>query len=414
MATAARIARYTCRMPAYEFLALDDSGRRERGVLQADSARAARTQLRERGLSPLDVDEVDAERVGASGRSSGRLSGVQLSLLTRQLATLVRAGLPLDEALSALAEASEGRAQATVLALRARVMEGAALAEAMAGFPRAFPPAFRASVAAGEHSGRLDTVLLRLADWAESRDALRRQLIGALAYPVLLLIVALAVVAGLMAHVVPQVVGVFVQSGQTLPLPTRILLELSDVLRAGGLLWLLAVVALVGLPLLAWRQPQMRARLQGLLLRLPLLGRLLRAADTARFARTLALLGGAAVPLLEALRVATGVLQQAPLRKAMEQAARDVREGQGFARALQISGQFPPVPLRLIASGEKAGRLPEMLDEAAAQCERELQMALGLLGAALGPVVILGLGMLVLFIVLAVLLPIFELNTLIR
>jgi len=400
-------------MPAYEFLALDDSGRRERGVLQADSARAARSQLRERGLSPLEVDEVDAGRVGARG-GGGRISGSQLALLTRQLATLVRAGLPLDEALAALAEASEGRSQSTVLSLRARVMEGAALAEAMGEFPRAFPPAFRASVAAGEASGRLDAVLLRLADWAESRDALRRQLIGALAYPLLLLVVALLVVGGLMAHVVPQVVGVFVQSGQALPLPTRILLQLGDVLRAGGLLWLLGLFGLLVLPTLAWRQPALRARLQALLLKLPVLGRLLRASDTARFARTLALLGGSAVPLLDALKVASGVLQLAPLREALEQAARGVREGQGFARALQASGQFPPVPLRLIASGEKAGRLPEMLDEAAAQCERELQTAIGLFGAALGPVVILALGALVLFIVLAVLLPIFELNTLIR
>lgn len=399
-------------MPAFRFLALDAAGRRERGVLQADSARAARVQLRERGLAPLEVDAVES---GASGgASAARLSGSRLALLTRQLATLVRAGLPLDEALAALADASDARARPTVLALRAAVMEGRGLADSMASFPRAFPPAFRASVAAGEASGRLDLVLQRLADWAEARDALRRQLINALAYPVLLLVVALAVVAGLMAHVVPQVVGVFAQSGQVLPLPTRILLQGGELLRAGGLAWLLLptllLAGLVGL----WRAPASRARMQALLLRLPGLGRLLRAADTARFARTLALLGGSAVPLLDALRVAGGVVQQAPLRAALEQAGRAVREGQGFARALEASGQFPPVALRLIASGEKAGRLPEMLDEAALQCERELQLALGLLAAALGPVVILGLGLLVLFIVLAVLLPIFELNTLIR
>jgi general secretion pathway protein F len=399
-------------MPAYQFIALDSAGRRERGVLQADSARAARGQLRDRGLAPLEVDEVAAAGQGTGG--GARLSGPQLALLTRQLATLVRAGLPLDEALGALAEASEGRARATVLALRAAVMEGRALAEAMADFPRAFPPSFRAAVAAGEASGRLDTVLLRLADWAEARDALRRQLINALAYPVLLLVVALAVVAGLMAHVVPQVVGVFAQSGQALPWPTRMLLHVGDALRAGGWLWLLLPLLLVGAATAIWRAPAARARLQALLLRTPLLGRLLRAAETARFARTLALLGGSAVPLLDALRVAGGVVQQAPLREAIEQAARAVREGQGFARALEASGQFPPVALRLIASGEKAGRLPEMLDEAAAQCERELQLALGLLDAALGPLVILLLGALVLFIVLAVLLPIFELNTLIR
>ena len=402
-------------MPAFSWQALDAAGRTSRGVLQADTPRAARAALRERGLTPLDVQAVADEAAGgALPRLGRRLSTPQLALLTRQLATLVRSGLPLDEALAALVDGSEGLARTQVLAVRARVMEGAALAEAMAAFPRSFPPAFRAAVSAGEQSGRLDVVLERLADWAEARDALRRQLWGALAYPLLLCVVALGVVVALMSYVVPQVVGVFVQGGQVLPLPTRVLIGASDLLRVLWLPLLVAVVVLSGAAMTALRRPALRARLQSVLLRLPVLGRWLRADATAHFARTLALLTGSAVPLLDALAIASGVVPLAPMRAALERVAQRVREGQSFARALEESRAVPPVAVRLVASGERAGRLDAMLDEAAAQSERELATALSVVSAALGPAVILGVGALVLFIVLAILLPIFELNTLVR
>lgn len=398
-------------MPAFEYQALDTGGRAQRGVLQADTARAARASLRERGLNPLQVNPV--AEAGVRSTRAG-LRGAQLVLLTRQLATLVASGLPIDEALQALAEGSEGRLRTQVVALRARVMEGASLAAAMGEFPETFPSLFRASVAAGESAGKLDRVLLRLADYAETRDALQRKVLLALTYPLLLTTVALAVVVGLMVWVVPQVIGVFVQYQQALPLPTRILIVLSDGVERYG--WILAAMLATAAIAVAigLRSEGVRARWDGIKLRIPVIGRLVRATETGRFARTLALLVGSAVPLLEALGIAAQVVENRPLRTALGRVAVRVREGQSFARALADSGEFPPVAVRLIASGEKSGRLDEMLFEAAAHQERELDTALGVAMAALGPGVILAVGGLVLFIVLAILLPIFELNTLIR
>ncbi|MCI1730559.1 MAG: type II secretion system inner membrane protein GspF [Chiayiivirga sp.] len=403
-------------MPAFEYLALDSAGRSHKGVLQADTARGARANLRERGLNPLRIDPV-SEGAGTTrpmGFSRGGLSGAQLALLTRQLATLVASGLPIDEALQALAEGGEGRVRTEVVSLRARVMEGASLAAAMAEFPASFPSIFRASVAAGESAGKLDRVLLRLADYAETRDALRRKVLLALTYPILLTVVAVAVVTGLMIWVVPQVIGVFLQYEQALPWPTRVLIAVSGAAREVALP--LGAILVIAVLLGAWalRRETVRARLHATLLQLPLLGRLLRATETVRFARTLALLVGSAVPLLESLSIAAQVVENRALREALARVALRVREGQGFSRALADSREFPPVAVRLIASGEKSGRLDEMLFEAAAHQERELDTALGVAMAALGPGVILAVGGLVLFIVLAILLPIFELNSLIR
>ena len=398
-------------MPAFEFQALNPTGRTERGVLQADTARAARAALRERGLNPLAVQEV-GDRATAAGRRG--LGGAQLALLTRQLSTLIAAGLPIADALAALAEGSEGRLRTQVVALRARVMEGASLAAALGEFPETFPTLFRASVAAGEQAGKLDLVLARLAEYAERRDALRRRVLAALAYPALLSLVALAVVAGLMVYVVPNVIQVFAQFDRDLPWVTRVLIGVSDLLRGYGVWLLLAVLAALAGFLLALRDPRLRGRWQALLLRLPVVGRLLRALDTARFARTLALLTASAVPLLEALQIAAQVVERIPLRQALARVAVRVREGQGFASALAETRQFPPVVVRLAASGERAGRLDAMLFEAADFQERELDTALAVSTSVLGPGVIVLVGGMVLFIVLAILLPIFQLNTLIR
>ncbi|MCX7557068.1 type II secretion system inner membrane protein GspF [Xanthomonadaceae bacterium JHOS43] len=399
-------------MPAFAYHALDADGRTRKGVLQADTARAARASLRERGLNALDVSPLsDAVLAGEATRG---LSSAQLALLTRQLSALIGSGLPIDEALGALAEGSEGKLRSRLVALRARVMEGATLAAAMAESPGTFPVLYRATIAAGEASGRLDTVLARLADYTESRDALRSKVILALAYPLLLTCVALLVVAGLMVWVVPQVIGVFDQAQQALPWATRVLISISALIERFGLWWLLlpAVVALA--IVIVARTPSLRAAWQRAVLKLPVIGRLVRAADTARFARTLALLVGSAVPLLDALNIASQVVGNAALREALTRVAVRVREGQGLARSLEESGQFPPVALRLVASGEKSGRLDTMLFDAATQQERELDTALGIATTVLGPGVILLVGGLVLFIVLAILLPIFSLNTLVR
>ena len=402
-------------MPAFAYHALDAAGRNQRGVLQADTARAARASLRERGLHPLQLDTLGENASSAVGaRLGGALSGAQLALMTRQLAALIGSGLPIDEALAALADASEGRLRSQIVALRSRVMEGAGLAAAMAEFPATFPALYRASIAAGESSGKLDNVMRRLADYAESRDALRRRVTLALTYPALLAGVALLVVAGLMIWVVPQVVGVFSQFDQALPWPTRALIAVSDVIRGNAGWLLLPPLLLVALVLGVRRSPALRAVWHRLVLRLPIFGRLVRAAETARFARTLALLVGSAVPLLESLGIAAQVVQNIPLREALSRVAARVREGQGLSRALLDTREFPPIAVRLIGSGEKSGRLDDMLFEAAAHQERELDTTLGVAMAALGPGVILAIGGLVLFIVLAILLPIFELNSLVK
>lgn len=400
-------------MPAFAYHALDTDGRSRKGVLQADTARAARASLRERGLNALDVTPV-AEGAGTTAGGRAALSGAQLATLTRQLSALIGSGLPIDEALDALAEGSDARSRGQLIALRARVMEGATLADAMAESPGTFPVLYRATLAAGEASGRLDGVLARLADYTESRQALRAKVILALAYPILLTGVALAVVAGLMIWVVPQVISVFEKAQEALPWATRVLIALSDAIERFGLWLLLPPVLLVLAGVAVARTPAWRMAWQRGLLRLPVIGPLIRATDMARFSRTLALLVASAVPLLDALQIAAQVVGNVALREAVAQVAVRVREGETLARALRETGQFPPVMLRLIASGEKSGRLDTMLFDAAAQQERELDTALGVATTVLGPGVILLVGALVLFIVLAILLPIFSLNALVR
>jgi general secretion pathway protein F len=293
-------------------------------------------------------------------------------------------------------------------------MEGQSLADAMAGFPDSFDAVFRASVAAGESSGRLDHALSRLADDVEAREALSRSLWMALAYPLLLTIVALAVVSGLLVYVVPQVVSVFQNLRQELPWATRLLIAVADAVRAYGLLALLALVAGAFGGRAALRREPLRLAWDRFVLRLPLAGRLVRAANTARAARTLATLVASGVPVLEAMQLSAATLRSLPMQQAFKRAAVRVREGSGFARALGESGLFPPVALRLVASGEKSGRLYAMLEQAARAQQREVEGLLAAMAAVLGPAVILAVGALVLFIVLAILLPIFELNQLVR
>lgn len=402
-------------MGAFRYEAIESDGRISRGVLQADTVRAARALLRERGLTPLEVGAVEKRETNAAPWARRGLSTAQLAVLSRQLAILVNAGLPMDEALAALGEQSDGeRSRGIVVAIRSRVMEGQSLAAAMSEFPDTFPEAFRASVAAGETSGRLDDALTRLADYTEAREELGRKVWLALAYPVLLLTVAIAIVSGLLAYVVPQVVTVFQNLNQELPLVTRILIAMADAVRAFGLIALIVfVLALLGFRI-ALRRDAVREGWDRFVLKLPLAGRIARGANTARAMRTLATLIASGVPVLEALSYAAQTVRNRPMQLSLRRAAARVREGGGFARALAESGLFPPVAVRLIASGEKSGRLDQMLDQAARHQQRELELTLGTLTAVLGPAVILLVGGLVLFIVLAILLPIFELNELIR
>jgi len=394
---------------AFEYQALSGN-RATRGVLQADTARAARAQLRERGLIPLEVQAVRGESA-ASGLTIG--GGRERALLLRQLATLLRAGLTLEEVLSVLVEQTDSRSQRRQLgAMRARVMEGQSLSAAMAEHPGLFPRLYTAATAAGERAGQMDRVLAGLADYAEQREEMARGIGLALIYPLLLALIAIAVVWGLIGFVVPRVTGIFEQSAQQLPLLTRSLIALSDQLSRNGLWLLLGLVAL-GLGLaLAWRQPGPRRWLDRLLLRLPIIGRLARARQTATFTRTLAILTHSAVPLVEALRVASGVVTNQVVRQDIERAAAAVREGVSLTRALDASSWLPPMARRLISGGERSGELSPMLEHAADIQERELQSASTVLLAVLQPILILAVGGMVLYIVLAIMLPILSMSQL--
>jgi general secretion pathway protein F len=399
-------------MTVFRYAALDARGRRDKGVLEADGPRQARALLRERGLLPEEVAAVRAEAAG--GRGQRAIDPAALALATRQFAVLLEAGLTVEDALSLLIDQAEDAAvHEALVAVRAEVRAGQSLGRALAGRPRAFDALYRAIVEAGEHAGALPRVMDRLAGWLEGRDALRQKWLAAMAYPVIVSVVAVLMLAGLLTYVTPQVLEVFRHGRMTLPWPTRVLVGLSDFLRLAWP-WLLG-----GLAAAAWggrrllRRPALRHRWHARLLRLPVLGRLLRTSDTARFADTLAILAGAGVPLLTALQAAAGVLGNDALREEARQAALRVREGMSLSRALAQAG-FSPVLTRLIASGEASGRLAEMLDKAARQQGEELGRRLARLTTLLEPALILLMGGLVLAIVLAILLPIFEMNQIIR
>ena len=409
-------------MAAYEFQAQDASGKTSRGVIQGDSPKSVRSQLRERGLTPLEVSEVrEKPSVTSSTRTSvfqsslfqRGLNGAQLAILTRQFAVLMKAGLPLDEVLQTLAEQSENEsAKRMLLAIRGRMLEGSTLAAALAEFPKTFDTLFCASVAAGEQSGHLDTVLERLADYCENSAGLKQKLMLAFLYPVLLAVIAVAIVTGLLGVVVPQISQVFSQFDRELPLMTRVMLALSSIISNYGSWIFFGLLALLIIFIFALRGEAFRARWHGFLLRLPLLGSLLRGAQAARFARTMAISTSASVPVLEAIKLSTQVVNMLPIRTALNEVYKQVREGSTLSSALRETNQFPNLLVRLAGSGEKSGSLEAMLDHAAALIEKQVQSKLATFVALLEPAMILLMGAVVLAIVLAILQPIFEMNSL--
>ncbi len=407
-------------MGAFAYTALDAAGKSRSGVLEGDTARHVRAQLRERQLLPVSVNEVAAQESRQQRGSQGltvfkRVSTADLALLTRQLATLVRAGLPLEEGLGAVAQQTERpRVQSILLGVRARVMEGHPLAAGLGDFPRVFPEIYRATVAAGEQSGHLDAVLERLAEYTESREVLRQKVLGAMLYPIVLTIMCFGIVSLLLTYVVPKVVAVFENSRAKLPLMTRLLVAVSDFLRHYGL-WLLLAIVVGGILFWRWqRHPAAHRRVQLAQLRVPLVGKLLRGFNTARFTRTLSILTASAVPVLDALRIAGEVITNLPMRDAVTEATARVREGAPIGRSLAASKLFPPMTIHLISSGEASGELESMLERAALNQERELEGLVTALTGLLGPLLIVGMGLFVMGIVFAMLLPIFEMNTLIR
>jgi general secretion pathway protein F len=405
-------------MPAFEYKALTSAGREQAGVIEGDTARQARQALRERGLSPLDIKQVAADKTSGNVRqrlSGGGLNATELALMTRQLATLVRSGTPLEESLATVAkQSSKPRIKRIVLAVRARVNEGHTLESGLSEYPAAFPELYRATVSAGEQSGHLDSVLDRLADYAETRQEMQQKINMAMFYPAILTTIAILVAGGLLTYVVPQVVQVFENLGQELPFLTRALIAVSDATKAYGLFVVIAGALGAYLFSRGMRNEAFRTRVHQVLLRLPLISRLIRGLNTARFARTLSILVGSGVPVLDALRIAAQVIPHIPMRQAVLNAAANVREGASINSSLEASGLFPPMTLHLIASGESSGKLQDMLERAAGHQERELQTSISAIMTLFEPVLILVMGVLVLIIVLAILLPIFELNQLVQ
>lgn len=401
-------------MQAFRYQAIDAAGRAVNGVVQADSPREARMQLRARGLLPSVLDKAGARERARQPWARG-LGAAELSLLTRQMATLLDSGLTMEQALAALIEEVESPLTREVLAgVKAEIMAGASLATALGSYARSFPEFYRALVHGGEESGALPTVLQHLADYLDARQALRQKTGLALLYPVLVAVVALAIVTGLLMYVVPQVVQVFQQSRQGLPLLTRALIGLSNFLRAA---WPYLAVAGIGGALaarLVLRRAAPRRRWHALLLGLPWLGALLRGVDTSRFASTLAILVAGGVPLLGALASAAQGMGNVVMREAVERAIGRVREGVSLSRALGETRAFPPLLVHLVASGELSGKLEQMLSRAARLETQALERRLAVFLTLLEPLMILVMGVVVLLIVLAILLPIIEINQLVR
>lgn len=402
-------------MPTFDYRADDAQGRPCKGRLEADSPRHARQLLRERGCWPRSVRELRVAGGAHPRQAAGRLSAADLALLTLQLSTLVQAGLPLEEALEAVAKQSAKRRVSGLLsAVRSRVLEGHALASALAQFPAAFPELFCATVAAGERSGHLGQVLEQLASYTQARQASRQKIQMALVYPAVLMLASVLIVGFLLGYVVPDVVKIFVESGQALPWLTQALIAASDGLRSHGLLLLGVITLLVALWRWSLRQPAWRLRWHGLVLSLPVLGEVLRAMETARFASTLAILGRSAVPLVDALEIAAAVIGNLTIRARMADVARSVREGGTLTRGLELGGDIPPMMLHMIASGERAGELDRMLARAAEQQESSLAARIALVVSLFEPAMLVLMGGVVLLIVLAILLPILSLNQLVN
>ncbi len=400
-------------MPAYKFEALDAAGKPSTGLLEADNAKAARAQLRAQALVPLEVKAVAADSTPAGTLTLKRkvFGSTALTVWTRQLAGLVGSGLPLERALTALAdEAEDNRQRELVAHLRSEVNSGSSFARALATLPREFDDVYRGVVAAGEASGALGPVLEKLADDLEERQALRAKLIGATLYPAIVSLIAVVIVVFLVTYVVPQVASVFTTSKRALPMLTVAMLAISGFLRSWGWLLVLAIAGGVGALLFALRNEAFRERFDAAWLTLPLIGRLSRGYNAARFAGTLAMLAGAGVPILKALQAAAETLSNRAMRADAMEALVQVREGAPLASALATKKRFPGLLAMFSRLGEQTGQLPVMLERAARQLGAEVQRRAMQMATILEPLLIVAMGGVVMLIVLAVLLPIIQLN----
>ena len=404
-------------MAAFDYQAIDAKGKNKKGVLEADTARQVRAMLREQGLVPLEVNPTLQQQksiVTGKVQRTKKLSAAELALVTRQLATLVESGLPIEESLMAVAEQSEKAQQKSMLmAVRSKVTEGYSLAESMAEFPQVFSNLYRAMVAAGEKSGHLEKVLNRLADYTEQRQQLKSQITQALVYPIIMTLVAVGVIAILLTVVVPKIVGQFEHLGHSLPDTTLLLIAISEFLRNYGLIILvIVIVGYAGFKRLM-KKPKLRLAYHEKQLNFIFIGKVIRGVNTARFARTLSILTASAVPLLEAMKIAGEVLDNQYIKLKVAEAADMVREGTSLRLSLERTKLFPPMMLHMIASGEKSGDLEQMLGRAADNQDREFEALMNISIKAFEPALMIIMAVIVLFIVMAILQPLLQLNTLV-
>ena len=402
-------------MAAFEYIALDNSGKQKKGILEGDTPRQIRSLLREKNLIPLEVEGVNKttkeKKSGTKTFLQTKVSAADLALITRQIATLVKAAIPLEEAIKAVADQSEKAKQKTMLlGIRSRVVEGHTMADALSEYPKVFSELYCSMVAAGEKSGHLELVLERLADYTESRQAISQKISGALVYPIILSVVSIGIVGFLLGTVVPKITASFVQSGQELPWLTQALLDISEYVQSWGLLTLVGIILfIIGFKTLL-KQAKFRLIWDRRKIKAWLLGKVIRGLNAARFARTLAILNASSVPLLEGLKIAGDVMSNVELKNAVKEAALRVSEGAGLKVSLQQCGYFPPMMLHMIASGENSGELEQMLDRAADNQETQFDNLVSVMMDMIGPIMILIMGGFVFTIVLAIMLPVFELS----
>jgi len=403
-------------MAAFEYIALDTNGKQKKGVLEADSPRQVRQQLRDKSWMPISV-EVAAEKSVTNPLANlfkRKISTADLSLLTRQLATLIGAGLPIEEALKATAEQTEKkRIKSMILDIRSKVLEGHSLAAALNNFDYAFPVLYRATVQAGEHAGHLDTVLNRLADYMEVSQANQQKIKLAALYPIILSVVAIAIVVGLLTYVVPDIVEVFVKNGQELPPLTAAMITASDFLQNHGILLGILILAAIGFFRFSLKKPTFKKKYHLFLMNLPFLGKMVKGFNTSRFVSTLAILNSSGVPLVEAMKIAGQVVENIIIQERLTIAAQQVMEGGSLHAALDETKVFTPMMLHMIASGETSGELDSMLEKTAKNQENDLQTTVSTLVGMFEPIMLLAMGGIVVLIVIAIMLPIMNMNKMI-
>jgi general secretion pathway protein F len=403
-------------LAAFSYIALNKDGKQVKGVMDADSARQVRQFLREKSLLALEVNSL-AQRASQSEKFGFNffkpsLSVGDLALITRQLATLIQAAIPLEEALETVAKQSNKTAiNSILLSVRSKVLEGFTLADAMGEYPSVFNDLYRSTVAAGESAGFLDIVMNKLADYTEASQASRQKIQMAMIYPLILFFIAIGVVSLLMVFVVPDVVKVFSTQGQTLPLVTQLLISTSDFLVNKGWLLLIFVISFFFIIRTMLSKPNIKLSWHKILLSLPLIGRISRGRNTAQFASTLSILTVSGVPLVDSLKIAGQVLQNHWLRLRVNEATQQVQEGSSLNRALSQGNYFPPMMLHMIASGEQSGELDKMLERVSTAQQRDLESLIGIMLGILEPLMLLFMGVCVFVIVVAILLPIINLNS---